>query len=65
LLKLWPWRISGEQGLADRWLTPAEYATLTGEGSQLALALLSALLAAVLVWLLYRVAPVHNVAQGS
>lgn len=65
LLKLWPWRISGEQGLADRWLSPAEYATVTGEGSQLALALLAALVAAALVWLLYRVAPVHNVAQDS
>lgn len=65
LLKLWPWRVSGEQGLADRWLSPTEYATLTGEGSQLTMALLAALLAAVLVWLLYRVAPVHNVAQDS
>jgi len=65
LLKLWPWRISGEKGLADTWLSPAEYATVTGEGSQLALALLAALVAAALVWLLYRVAPVHNVAQDS
>ena len=65
LLKLWPWRISGEEGLADRWLSPTEYATVTGEGSQLAMALLAALVAAALVWLLYRVAPMHNVAQDS
>ncbi len=65
LLKLWPWRIAEGEGVADRWLTPAQYATLTGEGSQLGLALLAALLASVLVWLLYRLAPVHNVAQGS
>ncbi len=63
LLKLWPWRVSGEQGLADRWLSPAQYASETGDGSQLALALLAALVAAMLVWLLYRLAPVHNVAQ--
>jgi len=65
LLKLWPWRVSGEQGLADRWLSPAQYASETGDGSQLALALLAALVAAMLVWLLYRLAPVHNVAQDS
>ncbi|MBL4570294.1 MAG: DUF368 domain-containing protein [Alcanivorax sp.] len=65
LLKLWPWRISGEEGLADRWLSPTEYATVTGEGSQLVMALLAALVAAALVWLLYRVAPMHNVAQDS
>jgi len=63
LLKLWPWRVSGEQGLADRWLSPAQYASETGDGSQLALALLAGLVAATLVWLLYRLAPVHNVAQ--
>ncbi|MGJ3255087.1 MAG: DUF368 domain-containing protein [Alcanivorax sp.] len=63
LLKLWPWRVAGEKGLADRWLSPAQYATETGHGSQLALALLAALVAATLVWLLYRLAPVHNVAQ--
>lgn len=65
LLKLWPWRVSGEQGLADRWLSPAQYASETGDGSQLALALLAGLVAATLVWLLYRLAPVHNVAQDS
>ena len=65
LLKLWPWRGSGEQGLADRWLSPAQYASETGDGSQLALALLAGLVAATLVWLLYRLAPVHNVAQDS
>ena len=65
LLKLWPWRVSGEQGLEDRWLSPAQYASETGDGSQLALALLAALVAAMLVWLLYRLAPVHNVAQDS
>ncbi|MEH6782715.1 MAG: DUF368 domain-containing protein [Alcanivorax jadensis] len=65
LLKLWPWRVSGEQGLADRWLSPAQYASETGDGSQLALAVLAGLVAATLVWLLYRLAPVHNVAQDS
>ncbi|MED5431371.1 MAG: DUF368 domain-containing protein, partial [Pseudomonadota bacterium] len=65
LLKLWPWRIAGEQGLADRWLTPSEYAAVTGGSSQLMVALLAACLASLVVWLLYRASPVHNVAQDS
>ncbi len=64
LLKLWPWRISGEHGIADQWLWPAQYAQVTGQGAQLPLSLTMLVVAVALVWLLYRVAPVHNVAQA-
>ena len=65
LLKLWPWRISGEQGISDQWLWPAQYAQVTGQGAQLPLSLIMLVVAAVVVWLLYRAAPVHNVAQAK
>lgn len=57
LLKLWPWRISAEQGLGDRWMTPADYALATGEPGQLVPALLAAAVAVMLVWALYRFSP--------
>ena len=63
LLKLWPWRLSGEHGLGDTWLWPSQYAAITEQSAQLPLALTMVVVAAGLVWLLYRVAPVHNVAQ--
>jgi len=63
LLKLWPWRLSGEQGIGDTWLWPSQYAAVTDQSAQLPLALAMVVIAAGLVWLLYRVAPVHNVAQ--
>jgi putative membrane protein len=63
LLKLWPWRLSGEHGLGDTWLWPSQYAAITDQSAQLPLALTMVAVAAGLVWLLYRVAPVHNVAQ--
>ena len=63
LLKLWPWRLSGEHGLGDTWLWPSQYAAITEQSAQLPLALTMVAVAAGLVWLLYRVAPVHNVAQ--
>lgn len=65
LLKLWPWRLNGEQGLGDQWLWPSQYAEVTGQGGQLPLALAMVAIAVGLVWLLYRTAPVHNVAQTS
>ena len=63
LLKLWPWRLSGEHGLGDTWLWPSQYAAITDQSAQLPLALTMVAVAAGLVWLLYRVAPVHNVAH--
>ena len=60
-----PWRISGEQGISDQWLWPAQYAQVTGQGAQLPLSLIMLVVAAVVVWLLYRAAPVHNVAQAK
>ena len=65
LLKLWPWRITGPDGLGDQWLTPSGYSAATGQNAQLLLAVVMVAVAALLVWLLYRVSPVHNVAQNS
>ncbi|ERS14684.1 DUF368 domain-containing protein [Alloalcanivorax xenomutans] len=65
LVKLWPWRLGAESGLGERWLTPNQYAQATGEGTQILIAVLAALLGMAVVWLLSLAAPVHNVAKET
>ncbi|EKF75130.1 hypothetical protein A11A3_05539 [Alcanivorax hongdengensis A-11-3] len=65
LLVLWPWREAGEHGQRGDWLTPGQYAHLTGLPAQVWLAALMVAVGVLAVWLLYRAAPVHNVAQQS
>lgn len=60
LVKLWPWRVADASGLQDQWFTPAGYAATTGNSGQTVFAIGTALLAIALVWLLHRMAPVHN-----
>ncbi len=65
LVKLWPWRVADAAGLQDQWFTPAGYAASTGQSAQTLLALSTAVMAVVLVWLLHRLAPVHNSAMAN
>ena len=65
LVKLWPWRVPDASGLQDQWFTPSGFTAITGENAQMLLAAGAALLAVVLVWLLHRVAPVHNSAMTT
>ena len=58
--KLWPWRLSAEGGVGDRWLWPAEYARAVQGSSDLAAALVMMAVGLVLVWLLSFAAPGHN-----
>ncbi|MDX1803314.1 MAG: DUF368 domain-containing protein [Alcanivorax sp.] len=63
LLALWPWREGGEHGQRGDWLSPAHYAQLTGGDAQIGLAIAMMAVGLISVWLLYRAAPVHNVAE--
>lgn len=65
LVKLWPWRLPLDQGVAERWLWPADYARATGGASHLALALTMMVVGLLLVWLLSFAAPVHNEATPT
>ncbi len=65
LVKLWPWRVADASGLQDQWFSPAGYAATTGESAQTLFAIATALTAIALVWLLHRLAPVHNDAMTS
>ena len=60
LVKLWPWRLSVEGGVGDRWLWPAEYARAVQGSSELPAALVMTAVGLVLVWLLSFAAPGHN-----
>ncbi|MCK0152648.1 DUF368 domain-containing protein [Alcanivorax sp. S6407] len=60
LVKLWPWRLVDSSGVQDQWFTPAGYAAATGESAQTLFAVASAIMAIALIWLLHRLAPVHN-----
>lgn len=65
LVKLWPWRLPLDEGVAERWLWPADYAATVGGSSQLGLAVLMVVVGLALVCLLSLVAPVHNEATET
>ncbi|MFP1682881.1 DUF368 domain-containing protein [Alloalcanivorax sp. C16-1] len=65
LVKLWPWRLPLDQGVAERWLWPADYARATDGASHLGLGLAMMAVGLVLVWLLSFAAPVHNEATPT
>lgn len=64
LVKLWPWRVADASGVQDQWFSPAGYAAATGQSAQTLMAILVASAAVLLVWLLHRLAPVHNSAMA-
>lgn len=65
LVKLWPWRVADIHGLQDQWFTPAGYSAVTGESAQTLFAVSAVVVAVALVWLLHRLAPVHNSAMTT
>lgn len=51
LIKLWPWRLEHQNG-DQQWLMPEQYGAITGEASQLWLALVAAVLGMIVVFFL-------------